>query len=59
MADMNRIYVGRLACGCAVAACRDPEDVAEMARNGYFIETVDRESVEIAGCKCEAQKDTQ
>lgn len=49
---INRIYVGRLSCGCAVAATIDPDDVAEMARNGYAIETVDTASVQIAGCTC-------
>lgn len=50
---MQTIYVGKLpACGCVVAACLAPEDVAEMARNGYFIETVKRESVAVPGCKC-------
>ena len=49
----RRIFIGRLACGCAVAASIDPDDVGEMARNGYFIETVDTESsVQIAGCQC-------
>ncbi|HEX5704838.1 MAG TPA: hypothetical protein VFX97_16690 [Pyrinomonadaceae bacterium] len=49
---IKRIYVGRLSCGCAVAATIDPDDVAEMARNGYSIETVDAEYVEISGCQC-------
>lgn len=49
---VNRIYVGRLPCGCAVAASIDPEDVAEMARDGYEIETVNRETVEVPGCQC-------
>lgn len=51
-APVNRIYVGRLPCGCAVAACLDPDDVAEMAGNGYLIETVDATTVEIGGCRC-------
>lgn len=51
-AQVRRIYVGRLGCGCAVAATIDADDLAEMARDGYFIETVDAAYVQIAGCQC-------
>lgn len=50
------IYIGRLPkCGCVVAATIDADDVGEMARNGYLIETVTAESVQVPGCKCAAR----
>lgn len=51
--EQRPIYVGRLFCGCAVAATIDADDVAEMARNGYFIETVYAATVQVGGCDCE------
>lgn len=52
-APVHRIYLGRLPkCGCVVAATIDAEDVGEMARNGYLIETVMAQTVEVSGCKC-------
>lgn len=49
---MNRIYIGKKPCGCIVAATLDPDDIADMARDGLIIETVDRRSVEVKRCEC-------
>jgi hypothetical protein len=48
----HRIYVGRLDCGCIVAASLEADGVLAMAKRGLKIETVDAEYVEVGLCRC-------
>jgi hypothetical protein len=64
MSDTTHVYVGRLACGCMVAARSDTpgepkrvaKDVAKFMRQGMTVDRMPlqafRESTEPFGCTC-------